>query len=79
MRALRATIKKMRAAGRGTYVCERCQPRPRRPAARSPQPAAVRRRAGLQRAVAVGLEQLAEAADRALAHDDLRERHLTGP
>jgi formamidopyrimidine-DNA glycosylase len=23
-------IKKMRAAGRGTYVCERCQPRPRR-------------------------------------------------
>jgi len=24
-------IKKMRAAGRGTYVCERCQPRPRAP------------------------------------------------
>ena len=24
------TIKKMRAAGRGTYVCERCQPKPRR-------------------------------------------------
>ena len=24
-----ATIVKMRAAGRGTYVCERCQPRPR--------------------------------------------------
>jgi formamidopyrimidine-DNA glycosylase len=23
------TIKKIRAAGRGTYVCERCQPRPR--------------------------------------------------
>jgi formamidopyrimidine-DNA glycosylase len=23
-------IKKMRAAGRGTYVCEKCQPRPRR-------------------------------------------------
>ena len=23
-------IRKMRAAGRGTYVCERCQPRPRR-------------------------------------------------
>jgi formamidopyrimidine-DNA glycosylase len=23
------TVKKMRAAGRGTYVCERCQPRPR--------------------------------------------------
>jgi formamidopyrimidine-DNA glycosylase len=30
------TIKKMRAAGRGTYVCEKCQPRPRprRPRAR---------------------------------------------
>ena len=25
------TIRKMRAAGRGTYVCERCQPRPRPP------------------------------------------------
>jgi formamidopyrimidine-DNA glycosylase len=24
------TIRKMRAAGRGTYVCEHCQPRPRR-------------------------------------------------
>ena len=23
------TIRKLRAAGRGTYVCERCQPRPR--------------------------------------------------
>jgi formamidopyrimidine-DNA glycosylase len=23
------TVKKMRAAGRGTYVCERCQARPR--------------------------------------------------
>ncbi len=22
-------IRKLRAAGRGTYVCERCQPRPR--------------------------------------------------
>jgi formamidopyrimidine-DNA glycosylase len=31
------TIKKMRAAGRGTYVCEKCQPRPRRrPATRQP-------------------------------------------
>ena len=31
-----ATIRKLRAAGRGTYVCERCQPKPRvrRPAAR---------------------------------------------
>jgi formamidopyrimidine-DNA glycosylase len=24
-------VRKLRAAGRGTYVCERCQPRPRRP------------------------------------------------
>jgi formamidopyrimidine-DNA glycosylase len=23
-------VRKLRAAGRGTYVCERCQPRPRR-------------------------------------------------
>jgi formamidopyrimidine-DNA glycosylase len=23
------TVRKLRAAGRGTYVCERCQPRPR--------------------------------------------------
>src|SRR5690242_17532577 len=29
------TVKKMRAAGRGTYVCEHCQPRPR---VRRPQP-----------------------------------------
>jgi formamidopyrimidine-DNA glycosylase len=25
------TVRKLRVAGRGTYVCERCQPRPRRP------------------------------------------------
>ena len=30
------TIKKMRAAGRGTYVCEKCQPRPRRRGVRQP-------------------------------------------
>jgi formamidopyrimidine-DNA glycosylase len=24
-------VRKLRAAGRGTYVCERCQPRPRSP------------------------------------------------
>jgi formamidopyrimidine-DNA glycosylase len=34
------TIKKMRAAGRGTYVCERCQPRPR--TARRAAPGAAR-------------------------------------
>jgi formamidopyrimidine-DNA glycosylase len=32
------TVKKIRAAGRGTYVCEHCQPKPR---ARRPRPAAV--------------------------------------
>jgi formamidopyrimidine-DNA glycosylase len=30
------TIKKMRAAGRGTYVCETCQPKPRRRRTASP-------------------------------------------
>jgi len=30
------TVVKMVAAGRGTYVCERCQPRPRRRRARAP-------------------------------------------
>jgi formamidopyrimidine-DNA glycosylase len=35
-------VRKLRAAGRGTYVCERCQPRPRRSRARPP--AEIRRR-----------------------------------
>jgi formamidopyrimidine-DNA glycosylase len=29
------SVRKLRAAGRGTYVCQRCQPRPRQAAARS--------------------------------------------
>jgi formamidopyrimidine-DNA glycosylase len=29
------TVRKLRAAGRGTYVCERCQPKPRQAASRS--------------------------------------------
>ena len=33
-----ATIRKLRAAGRGTYVCERCQPRPRSSSAGRPAP-----------------------------------------
>ncbi|MBA3305230.1 MAG: DNA-formamidopyrimidine glycosylase, partial [Thermoleophilaceae bacterium] len=33
------TIRKLRAAGRGTYVCERCQPRPRPRRARPGTPA----------------------------------------
>jgi formamidopyrimidine-DNA glycosylase len=32
----RTTVKKMRAAGRGTYVCEHCQPRPRHTRAHGP-------------------------------------------
>jgi formamidopyrimidine-DNA glycosylase len=32
-------VKKMRAAGRGTYVCERCQPRPRARSSRRPRAA----------------------------------------
>jgi formamidopyrimidine-DNA glycosylase len=36
-------VRKLRAAGRGSYVCERCQPRPRRP--RRVQAAAARRSA----------------------------------
>ena len=28
-------VRKLRAAGRGTYVCERCQPRPRQAATRN--------------------------------------------
>jgi formamidopyrimidine-DNA glycosylase len=30
-------VRKLRAAGRGTYVCERCQPRPRAARARRPR------------------------------------------
>jgi formamidopyrimidine-DNA glycosylase len=38
-------VRKLRAAGRGTYVCERCQPRPRRPRTRvaAPPPPGFRR------------------------------------
>jgi formamidopyrimidine-DNA glycosylase len=36
------TVKKMRAAGRGTYVCERCQPRPRTTSSRRAARAASR-------------------------------------
>ena len=31
-------VRKLRAGGRGTYVCESCQPRPRVSAARRPSP-----------------------------------------
>ena len=65
-------IRKLRAAGRGTYVCERCQPRPRR---------ASRRGSGGERdepALAVGARQLLIAADALPVDDDLGERHHAG-
>ena len=47
-------VRKLRVGGRGTYVCERCQPRPRQAAARSVgQPAG-----------AVGRRELLKAAQR---------------
>ena len=49
-------VRKLRAAGRGTYVCERCQPRPRA------TPASARSPRGP--AVAVGLDELLVAAER---------------
>ena len=48
-------VRKLRAAGRGTYVCEGCQPRPRA----SGRCGQVR-----QGAVAVGLDELLVAAER---------------
>jgi formamidopyrimidine-DNA glycosylase len=36
------TVRKLVAAGRGTYVCERCQPPPRRRRVSGPRPAAAR-------------------------------------
>ena len=35
-------VRKLRVAGRGTYVCERCQPRPRGPSSGSRSPRAAR-------------------------------------
>jgi len=37
------TVRKLRVAGRGTYVCEGCQPRPRRPGAQAAARSAARR------------------------------------
>ncbi len=60
-------IRKLVVGGRGTYVCESCQPRPRRRRSR--------RQELVQAAVLLGREQLAEAADEAPADDDLGEAH----
>jgi formamidopyrimidine-DNA glycosylase len=78
------TVRKMVVAGRGTYVCERCQPRPRR--AWAGAPAGVRR----ERSGGSGGEQLVEApgvgggdhlgvaADQLGADDHLGEGHHPG-
>jgi formamidopyrimidine-DNA glycosylase len=75
------TVRKMVVAGRGTYVCERCQPQPRR--ARAGAYAGVRR----ERLGGSGGEQLVEAtgvhggdhlgvpADQLGADDDLGKGH----
>ncbi len=60
-------VRKLVVGGRGTYVCETCQPRPRR--------RRVRRQEVVQAAVLLGREQLAEPADELSADDDLREAH----
>ena len=68
--------RRWRAAGRGTYLCPRCQRRPKTDGAAGAD--GLRRQQLLERAVAVGLEQLAEAAERPLADQDLGEGHLAG-
>ena len=65
-RAAAAPVVKFVAAGRGTYVCERCQPRPRRGALGGLRGELV------QAAALVGLTQLLEAAD------DARRRRRSG-
>ena len=68
-------VRKLRAAGRGTYVCERCQPRPRaRRARRRGGERDDRRQPG-----AVGArDELLIAAERLAVDDDLGERHHAG-
>ena len=56
-------MRKLRAAGRGTYVCEKCQPRPRL------------RCSSASAAGLVGRDELLVAADRLAVDDDLGERH----
>ena len=58
-------VRKLRVAGRGTYVCERCQPRPR-----SGGGAQLGQAAG-----AVGRGELLKAAERLAVEDHLREGH----
>jgi formamidopyrimidine-DNA glycosylase len=76
------TIRKLVVGGRGTYVCERCQPRPRR--AWAGAPAGVRRQrlgisgGGEELIEAPGVgggDHLGVAADQLRADHDLGERH----
>ena len=74
-------VRKLRAAGRGTYVCERCQPRPRAPDVRKPR----RRLSGgasyaaaassFRPPRAVERDELLVAADALAVDYDLGERH----
>ena len=65
-------MRKLRAAGRGTYVCERCQPRAAGGVGARPRLKSARR------AGAVGRDELLVAADRLAVDDDLGERHHSG-
>ena len=70
------TIRKLVVGGRGTYVCERCQPRPRAGAAARARRGRDERSGGEQLgepAGAVGGQQLLEAAERLTVDHDLRE------
>ena len=73
------TIRKIVVGGRGTYVCARCQPRPRAPrradAPRRAMPDLGREQVA-EAAGAVGGQQLVEAAERLVADHDLRERDI---
>jgi formamidopyrimidine-DNA glycosylase len=69
------TIRKIVVGGRGTYVCERCQPKPRARRA-GPRPSG-RQQLG-EPAGAVRRHQLVEAADGLLADQDLRKGEHPG-
>jgi formamidopyrimidine-DNA glycosylase len=78
----RRAVRKLVVAGRGTYVCERCQPRPRpRPRPVGPARPRAGRSGGEQLIQAPGVgggDHLGVAADQLLAHDDLGEGHHPG-
>ncbi len=67
-------IRKMVVGGRGTYVCERCQPRPRLRRARSSGGEHLIQTPGVG-----GGDGLGVAADQLAGDDHLREGHHPGP